>query len=272
MSYYQPQSRHSQSDGSIISEYQSTIHTQGAWNDYEQHMAAATGLIAYELEQFYPRPTMRFGRISLDILGVIYQGRVSIQTRIIRAGKTIELIESVMTTDNPHTNPPQSKISIIARAWRMQTSDTHTVAHLQDSRQMPSMTQAWAMDGLWQGGFIKSIQTYSHERQKGRGVVWLTSTLPMVAGEPTSDFVRLLGLIDCANGIVPSIEQTQLAWIFPNLDLQIHLYRMPVGQMLGLETIQQIGEDGIGLTSSILHDELGAFGRSEQILTVRQIG
>ena len=51
--------------------------------------------------------------------------------------------------------------------------------------------------------------------------------------------------------------------------MQIHLYRMPKGKWLGLETVQQYGDDGIGLTSSVLHDETGPFGRSEQILTLR---
>lgn len=31
------------------------------------------------------------------------------------------------------------------------------------------------------------------------------------------------------------------------------------------------GDDGIGLTSSVLHDIYGPFGRSEQILTLRPI-
>ncbi|MEG1157701.1 MAG: thioesterase family protein, partial [Acinetobacter sp.] len=30
------------------------------------------------------------------------------------------------------------------------------------------------------------------------------------------------------------------------------------------------GDDGIGLTSAVLHDEQGPFGRSEQILTLRK--
>ena len=47
-------------------------------------------------------------------------------------------------------------------------------------------------------------------------------------------------------------------------------HRMPVGRWLGLETVQQFGGDGVGLTSSVLHDAHGAFGRSEQILTIRK--
>ena len=50
----------------------------------------------------------------------------------------------------------------------------------------------------------------------------------------------------------------------------MHLHRLPQGEWLGLEVTQQYGEDGIGLTSAVLHDTQGPFGRSEQILTLRQ--
>ena len=49
-------------DDITTSNYRCNIHCQGAWNDNEQHMAAATGLLAYELEQFKPRSDMRIGQ------------------------------------------------------------------------------------------------------------------------------------------------------------------------------------------------------------------
>ncbi|MDY3331088.1 MAG: thioesterase family protein, partial [Pelistega sp.] len=102
----------------------------------------------------------------------------------------------------------------------------------------------------------------------GKGIVWITTDKAMVEGEQPSSFTRLLGLIDTANGTVPR-QEGDFDWAFPNLDLQVHLHRLPQGDWLGLETIQQYGADGIGLTTSVLHDVYGAFGRSEQILTIR---
>ena len=92
----------------------------------------------------------------------------------------------------------------------------------------------------------------------------------MVENQPTTDFVHLMGMVDTANGIVPR-QGDDFAWAFPNLDLQIHLHRFPTGRWLGLQATQQFGSDGIGLTSAILHDVQGPFGRSEQILTLRKI-
>lgn len=264
--YYQLISREIQENGDVCSTYRSTPHAQGAWNEHEQHMAAATGILTAELEQYQPHPQMRIGRISLDIFGVIFAGEFQIVTKTIRAGRTIALIEATMLA--------QGKVCVVARAWQMQTSDTQQVQGMEDVAQ-PKALQAWTgMQAAWDGGFIQSIQTFSDHRRAGKGVVWVTTDVEMVEGQVTSDFVKLMGLVDVANGIVTRITQPkgQIEWIFPNLDLQIHLLRQPQGRFLGLETIQQLGADGIGLTSSILHDELGVFGRSEQILTVRHVG
>jgi hypothetical protein len=78
-------------------------------------------------------------------------------------------------------------------------------------------------------------------------------------------------MVDTANGVVPrlGLGLSQLEWMFPNTDLQIHMHRIPTGKWLGIEAMQQYGTDGIGLTSAVLHDIHGPFGRSEQILTIR---
>ena len=255
----------------ITADYRCNIHAQGAWNPHEQHMAASTGILTHELEHYMPREDMRIGRISLDIFGLIHFGEFSISTRSIRGGRTIELIEATMSANG--------KTCIVARAWRMLTSDTSEVAGLEDTPIIsPDNLPIW--DGLqhWDGGFIRSIFTHADPQNlEGKGIVWITTEVAMVADstetvQPTTDFVHLMGLVDTANGIVPRIHQPdEIKWLFPNLDLQIHLHRKPQGKWLGLQTVQQIGADGVGLTSSILHDEKGAFGRSEQILTVREL-
>ena len=95
-----------------------------------------------------------------------------------------------------------------------------------------------------------------------RGRCWRTSR-----SRPWRGFV---GLVDTANGI--AVRQPPGEWMFPNLDLTVHLHRQPVGGPVGLDTTVVFGPDGVGLTSSVLHDAHGAVGRAEQILTVRPLG
>src|SRR5690554_6372883 len=98
----------------------------------------------------------------------------------------------------------------------------------------------------------------------------MTYKLDKVMVASTSSCVTLMGMVDTMNGVVVR-QGIPLTLSFPNVDLQIHLYRLPTGTCLGLEVEQQYGKDGIGLTSSVLHDEEGPFGHAEQILTIRKM-
>ena len=185
--------------------YRCNLPSQGAWNEHEQHMAASTGVLTYELEQFMPREDMRIGRISLDIFGLIHFGKFSITTQVIRGGRTIELVEAKMEANG--------KICIVARAWRMQTSDTSEVAGLEDERiGDPESYPNW--DGMkhWGGGYIDSIYLKADpDNRQGDGIVWINTDIDMVEengeAKPTSDFVHLMGMVDTANGVVPRIHQ-----------------------------------------------------------------
>ena len=264
--YYQCLSRQMQPEGDCIAHYRPTEHAQGAWNEHEQHMAPATGVLTRELTQFSPQHNMRIARISLDILGLIPLDDFTIHTRCIRPGKTIELIEAVMSS--------RGRDCIIARAWRLMTQDTSAIAGLEDqpAKHQPESLPVWDEMKGWPGGFIDSVRLVSEpDRRAGRGMVWITTDIDMVEEGATDDMVHLLGLVDTANGVVPrlGLGLSTSQWMFPNTDLQIHMHRVPKGRWLGIEAVQQYGDDGIGLTSAVLHDVYGPFGRSEQILTIR---
>ena len=263
--YYQFINKTTDAAGVVTATYRSTMHAQGAWNEHEQHMAPASGIIAAELEDFQPRDDVRIGRISYDIFGLIAAGEFSISTRVIRPGKTIELLESQMQANG--------KTCIVARAWRMCTQDSSEIAALEDQVVYhPETLPNWEGMLRWPGGYIKSLEAKANEKHRaGKGIVWLNNAKDMVENQPTSDFVHLMGMVDTANGVAPR-QGNEFTWGFPNLDLQIHMHRYPTGRWLGLETVQQYGSDGIGLTSSVLHDVHGPYGRSEQILALRKIG
>jgi len=165
----------------------------------------------------------------------------------------------------------QGKTCIVARAWRMLIQDSSYIAGLEDHPvEHPENLPVWTGIKRWPGGYIASIEARTDAQHRaGKGIVWLHNKQDMVENQVTSDFVRLMGMVDTANGVVPR-QSDEFEWMFPNLDLQIHLYRIPQGEWLGIEAVQQYGQDGIGLTSAILHDVHGPFGRSEQILTLRK--
>lgn len=244
--------------------FESTVHAQGAWNPHEQHMAPVAGILAHCLERFEPRPDLRMSRLSFDILGLIPDGEFEVVTSMLRPGRTIELIQAELVSGG--------RTAVRATAWRLQRFDTSAIAAIEDAP-MPGLEQASEPVVLtdWPGGYIRSIEVrLLPGHRAGRGRVWLRTRHPLVSGESFSDFARLIGLVDTSNGVAVRVPPGADSYLFPNVDLQIHLYREPAGEWLGLENSVSFGSDGIGLTSSVLHDLSGPFGRAEQILTIRK--
>lgn len=245
--------------------YESTGHSQGAWNPHEQHMAPVAGLMVGALEQCSPRPDMLLTRINFDILGLIPAGEFTLETSVLRPGRTIELLQSELIAEG--------RVAVRATAWRLQARDTAAVEGCEDTP-MPPPEEGKPWDGManWPGGFIKSLESRALPGHRpGNGRVWLHVPYGMVEGETTSPLVKLAGLADCANGVAARVSPTPGNYMFPNVDLSLHLYRQPVGEWLGVDVQVTFANNGIGLTSAVLHDSQGPFGRSEQTLTVRPL-
>jgi hypothetical protein len=244
--------------------FASTVHAQGAWNPHEQHMAPVSGILAHCLELFQPRPELRMARLSFDILGLIPDGEFSVVTSMLRPGRTIELIQAELVAGG--------RTAVRATAWRLQRSDTSAVAAIEDAP-MPGPEKASGPVSLadWPGGYIKSVEVrVLADHRPGLGRAWIRTEHPLVDAACSPDFVRLIGLIDTSNGVATRVRPGSGSYLFPNVDLQIHLYREPAGQWLGLANSVSFGSEGIGLTSTVLHDLTGPFGRAEQILTLRK--
>ena len=140
-------------------------------------------------------------------------------------------------------------------------------------RAMPPLERCGPFDatGIWAGGYIRSIEVMrAPGGLPGEGQVWVRTALPLLEGEPVSPVAAYLGLVDTANGMNVRLDPRE--WAFPNVDLTVHLHRTPEGgpgRWIGLDTLVTVGAEGVGLTSTTLHDECGPVGRAEQILTVR---
>lgn len=246
--------------------FEPTVHAQGAWRDDEQHMAPVSGLLVHAIDAHEPRESMQLARVNFDILGFIpaRPGRVSVRTT--RPGRTIELVEAELRVDD--------RVVVRAQAWRLAAHDSTAVAGVElEPIPGPEAFPAWEGARTWGGGYIAGIDIrLDPEARPGWARAWIHSENALVDGEPcsaTADFVRL---VDTANGI--AVRASPADWMFPNVDLAIHLFREPVlgsHGWVGFDTRVTMGPTGLGLTSTTLHDEQGPVGRAEQILTVRHL-
>lgn len=241
--------------------YRPTVHAQGAWQPTEQHMAPVSGLLMHALERHDPRPDLQWARVSFDILGMIHLEETTVRTRTLRPGRTIELVEATASAGGRDV--------VRATAWRLATSDTAAVA----TEELPPLPgpegiEPWAGMQHWGGGFISSLEFREVPGGRaGRRAVWVGTRHPLVAGEEWTPLAGWVGRLDTANGI--AIRESPQEWLFPNVDLTLHLHRTPVGGWLGLQTEVHWGPTGLGQTSSVAYDVHGPVGTVEQALTIR---
>lgn len=238
----------------------STLHSQGAWQPGEQHLAPASGMVLAEVERRLPSDKI-ISRVSFDVLGVIHSGEFTIDVDVIRPGRTIELVEAHMRHGD--------RTSITARVWRLQAGDTETVAG-SEWTPIPSTSDLPAMPFTqrWGGGYIASIEGHQGaDARPGRAQSWVRSPYPLVDGEidpPTAAFVKF---VDTANGL--AVREDPKTTFFPNVDLSIHLTRVPEPGWVGFDTKVAFGPTGLGETATVLSDVRGPIGTAAQSLTVR---
>jgi len=244
-------------------EFRATAAVQGAWNTAEQHIAPTIGLLAHlvEVDRDARRDdALTLGRVSYDILGVLPIDVVDVEIRVIRPGRTIELVEATLRHDG--------RPAVILRAWLMQTTDTAAIA----GGALPVMPPldahaAWEAGAIWPGAFVRSGDFRHRQEEPGRASAWIMPHHPLLEGETVSTTARALGMIDLANGLTPRVPVGDA--FYPNVDLTAHLFRTPDAGWIGLDTTVTFGASGIGVTHTVLNDASGPFGVSMQSLTVR---
>lgn len=243
--------------------FRATEHVGGAWDTATQHIASALGLMAHcvELDRDDRRADgLVLGRLSYDILGVVPVEEVEIEVEVLRPGRTIELVQATLA----HAG----RAVVVLRAWLLQPGETAAIAGTAlPSIAPPEAMEPWDPTTVWAGGFIASAEVRRGPYTPGRAAFWVRTEHELVAGEPVSRLARFAGLFDIANGMAVRADPGEVA--FPNIDLTAHLFRRPAGEWLGFDTSVSFGPSGLGLTSSVLHDQDGPFGTVAQVLTVR---
>ncbi|KQR50742.1 thioesterase [Leifsonia sp. Leaf336] len=246
--------------------YAPTRHAGGAWADDEMHFSPLGGLITHEILRFAANPdgpALQLARISFDILGFLALDEVEVAVATIRPGRTIELVEATVVI--------HGRTAVRARAWLLSAFDTAEVAGgAPASLPAPESALPWSMTDDWIGGYVASLDSRAvRPPQAGRGIAWLSSKCTLVEGEEIDPVAAWITLVDTANGV--AVREHPTRWMFPNVDLTIHLHRAPGGGWLGLDTEVVFGATGLGVTRSVLHDRDGAVGFAEQALTVRRL-
>jgi hypothetical protein len=235
--------------------------TRGPWDPGAQHAGPPSALIGRALERCQPREGMRFGRIAIDILGPVPLAPLTVDARVVRPGRSVELLSASLSG-------PDGEL-MRASAWRVAAGNERLT---DDEASLPGPEQGSDRDFFPTGEEFGYHTAMEYRFIKGAflvpgpATVWMRQRGPLVAGEEPSPLERLLVVADVGNGISAVLDWRE--FLFINTELTVHLLRPPEGEWIGVDAVTRL--DGIGLAESVLYDERGRIGRGAQTLLVRQ--
>jgi hypothetical protein len=247
--------------------FQPTDPCRGPWDPNACHAGPPAGLLARASEQLLP--DQQLVRLTIDLTRPIPHSGFRIEGEVTRAGRTVST--TAMTLIDGSGKP-----IVVARAMHIapgQPSEIPTIPHT-----TPSLSDAVpgrfpvAGSSHGQSAFSTGVEVRYPPGQRpdiGPTRVWMRA-LPLLPDEQPSPFQRICPLADCGNAFSRNADPDQVA--FMNSDLTLVLHRPPVGEWLGMDSESHWQSNQIGMSDSLLFDELGPVGRAVQALILRPVG
>ena len=261
--------------------------TRGPWDPGLQHAGPPAALLGRAIEAHGDRTGLRVARITFEIARPVPIAELTVATRTLRAGRSIELVEATLSSGGTEL--------MRATALRIRTADLglpvepglpagsgvpaepgllaepDLPAELVPGPRLPGPS-AGRVEPFFPTGQEVGYHTAMEFRfvagsflELGPATVWMRMRHPLIPGEPPSPLSRVLIAADSGNGVSAALDFR--TWRFINPDLTVYLLRYPAGEWVALEA-STAAADGIGLADTTLHDEQGPIGRSAQALFI----
>jgi Acyl-CoA thioesterase C-terminal domain/Acyl-CoA thioesterase N-terminal domain len=242
--------------------------TRGPWDPGAQHAGPPSGLLGRELERVAGGEGFQIARVTFEILRPVPIGPVRVEAEVVRPGRSVQMIDaSLMGEDGTEL--------IKARAWRIRTSELEIPDDVVTTPEAPPGPDEGDVPGFFETGQSVGYHTAMEWRSVGGGflepgpaTVWMRMGCELVAGEAPTPLQRTLVAADVGNGISAVLDWRR--YVFINVDLTVHLERMPEGEWVCVDAVTLPQRNGIGTAESVLSDERGRIGRAAQALLIAE--
>jgi Thioesterase-like superfamily len=242
--------------------------TRGPWSAGHQHAGPPAALLARAIEAVPAAHEMQVARITFDIVRPIPIEPLRTSARVVRGGRSTELLEGTLANDQEEL--------MRASAWRIRTGHVeldHDAPPAPAPRPPPrgpgESGETPFFDFGWETGYHTAMDARlagGSFHAPGPATVWLRMRQPLVGEEEPSPLTRVLVAADSGNGVSWTLALSR--FLFVNVDLSVHLHRLPRGEWVCLDAATTPERTGIGLADTALWDEWGPIGRSLQTLLV----
>ena len=245
--------------------YVSTELTRGPWDPDAQHAGPPAALLGRELERLEDAEDFQVCRVSFEIMRSVPIAPLRAQARIVRPGRRVQLIEGTLSDDEGEV--------MRVRGWRLRTEPVE----LPD---LPATQPPVPVDDAEPGDFVPTGQDVGYHTamdyrfvagaflEPGPATVWMRMRQPLVDADPPSPLQRVLAAADSGNGVSATLDWRR--FLFINVDLNVHLERMPAGEWVCLDAVTLPQSNGVGTADTMLLDERGRVGRALQTLLIAE--
>lgn len=238
--------------------------SRAGWYDEVLHGGPVAALFAREVEQVPAAIETMVTRLTVDLMRPVPTKPLTIDARVVREGRRIQVIEGVMEADGI----PVARAS----ALRMRVADIEVPEHpRRDALPGPEgfdSYDAWQKDEGEEWFHSHAVESRFVEGdfyEPGPATVWMRLIVPLVDGEGPSRLQRVAAVSDFGNGISRVLGR---GWLFINADLTVYLQKYPEDDWVCLRARTDIDSTGVGLAQSELFDRSGAIGHALQSLFV----
>lgn len=242
--------------------YRATEHTVGPWDPGTQHGGPPAALLARAIEGTSPSWPTTVARMSVDILGPIPVSDVLVRSRLLRPGRSVELVEAELDA--------LGRTVMRAQAWRIRQADLQLPPADQIPARVPTFpaTESPLPPG-WGSGYLQAIEwrhVAGEWSNTGPATIWGRMRYLVVPDEEPTGLQRVMMVADSGNGVSSMLPLDR--WLFINTDLTVHLEAVPSGEWICLDARTHIDRLGFGLATSRLFDRERVVGYGAQTLYV----
>jgi len=241
--------------------WRATPHTAGPWDAGSQHGGPPSALLGRAVQRCQPRADMMIARFTCEILRAIPVGDISVQARLVRPGRNVELLEATASADGLEVAR--------AAAWRVhRTGSPDVPSRLPSPPPLPDGPPVLPPAG-WSDGYISAIewrQVQGSLGAPGPATLWTRMRYPLVPDEEPTPLERVLTIADSGSGASWELDMTR--WLFINPELTVHVNREAVGEWICLDAQTAISTGGAGLATTVLSDQEGPVGVAAQSLLI----
>jgi hypothetical protein len=243
--------------------------TRGPWDPGAQHAGPPSALLGRAIEAIDGGELFQIGRVTFEILRPVPIGPVRVAARVARPGRSVQMVEASLRGEDGDL--------MLAWAWRIRTAELDLPGRATELPAPPPAPEEGEGGEFFPTGQEVGYHTAMEWRSVGGGfvepgpaTVWMRMRQPLVAGEEPSPLQRALVAADVGNGISAVLDWRH--FVFINVDLSVHLERMPEGEWICVDAVTLPRRNGIGTAESVLSDRAGRIGRAVQTLMIGERG